>query len=204
VNKKVTITELLFRNAVDLVRLARIANNDGEPYDEVRWSIAAHLMSALALEGLANEIGEANYDKWTWERLEKADTPLKVRFLSGLGGRRPFDPSREPLQFISELKRTRDWIAHPKPLNPGDEIIVRSKAREISRNVSEDTKMMDGNTIFLGLGKLLDLFSFKKAATATLKAISAMRGLRDHLGLPRFDWLDALEHELKQVTSDAA
>ena len=201
---KVTITSGLIQNAIDLVRLSRIAHNDGKPDDEVRWSIGAHLMISLALEGLANELGEAIYDKWTWERLEKTDTPLKLRFLSGFGGRTPFDPAREPLQFISELKKTRDRIAHPKPQDAGDEVIVRSKAGDVSRNVSRDTKLRNGDTIFLALGKLLDRYTFEKAATATQNAITAMRTLRDHLEMSGFDWLDSKEQELKQVTNEAA
>jgi hypothetical protein len=201
---KVTITGALVQNAIDLVRLSREARHAGNPDDEVRWSIGAHLMISLALEGLANELGEAVYDTWTWERLEKTDTPLKLRFLSGFGGRTPFEPSSEPLQFISELKRTRDRLAHPKPQAAGDEIIVRSKAGEVRRNVPHETQLQDGDTIFLGLGKLLDTYNFAKAAAATQSAITAMRTLRDHLEMSALDWLDTREDELKQVINDAA
>ena len=200
---KVTITSALTQNAIDLVRLSRLARNEGNPDDEVRWSIGVHLMISLALEGLANELGEAIYDKWTWKKLEKTDTPLKLRFISGYGGRTSFDPSREPLQFISELKRTRDQIAHPKPQHAGDEVIVRSKGGEVSRNVSHETNLQDGDTVFVGLGKLLDQYTYEKATTVTQNAITAMQTLRDHLEMSGFDWLDSREQELKQITNGA-
>lgn len=200
---KVTITSALTQNAIDLVRLSRLARNEGNPDDEVRWSIGVHLMISLALEGLANELGEVIYDKWTWEKLEKTDTLLKLRFISGYGGRTSFDPSRPPLQFISELNKTRDRIAHPKPQLAGDEVIVRSKAGEVSRNVSHETKLRDGDTVFVGLGKLLDKYTYEKAATATQNAIAAMQKLRDHLEMSGFDWLDSREQELKQITNGA-
>ena len=89
-------------------------------------------------------------------------------------------------------------------IGAGDEVIVRSKAGDVSRNVSRDTKLRDGDTIFLALGKLLDRYTFEKAATATQNAITAMRTLRDHLEMSGFDWLDSKEQELKQVTNEAA
>lgn len=55
---KAYITCILFENAAQYVDLAFKASGDMAVHDEVRFSIGAHVMSALVLEGAVNEIGE--------------------------------------------------------------------------------------------------------------------------------------------------
>jgi hypothetical protein len=196
---KATITGWLILNAIDYVRRANDANTQNLPDDEVRFSIGAHLMIALAIEGISNEVGEALFDAWTWERLEKNETVLKWRLLSGLGGRKAFDPGKEPLQSVRHLATVRNEIAHPKVRDGGDEIIVRSKTGDVRRNVPDDEKLNDGDTVYFALGKLLDKYNSKAAAEGTRRGIAAIKKLRDHLEMSGLDWIERTERDFEEA-----
>jgi len=62
---KTTIAGILLRNAVEYVQRTRTAHARSRPNEEIRFSISAQLMIALAIEGIGNEIGEVAFDKWT-------------------------------------------------------------------------------------------------------------------------------------------
>jgi hypothetical protein len=196
---KTTITGWLVLNAIDHINDAYSANRENLPDDEVRFSVGAHLMIALAIEGIGNEVANVALDTWTRDRLEKTETPLKWRILSGVAGRTPFDPGKEPLQTVQHLVTLRNEIAHPKIQEGGDEIIVRSKTGKIVRNVPDDRRLEDGDTVYLALGKLLDTYNCKTAAQATQRAITAMKKLRDHLEISRLDWIDEVERKLQDT-----
>jgi hypothetical protein len=121
---KIAILSMLIRNAIEYVREAQVAHDNGRLDEEVRCSIGAQLMLALAVEGIGNEIAERMLDSWSWKRLEKSDTPFKWRFLSGFQGRKAFDPETEPLQTVQRLLSIRNRIAHPKIEDLGEEICV--------------------------------------------------------------------------------
>jgi hypothetical protein len=199
---KITITGGLIRNAIDLVRFSHIAHAKGNPDDEVRWSIGAHLMIAIALEGLANEVGETIVDTRTWKELRRASTPEKWRILSHFGGRVELDPKNEPLKSVSELMSLRHGIAHPKQLEGGQEVIVRSSVGRVQRNVPLDTRLEQGDTVFIALGELLDTYTSANAVNATQRALRAMKTLRDHFELANLDWIDDREKELQQLIEE--
>jgi hypothetical protein len=83
---KAYINQLLFQNAAQFVDLAFKASGEMAVHDEVRFSIGAHVMSALVLEGIANEIGETVLSTWEWKKFEKIDTSLKWLYISKLQG----------------------------------------------------------------------------------------------------------------------
>lgn len=92
--------------------------------------------------------------------MEKSDTPLKWRVISAIIGKNSLDPAAEPLQTVQRLSAIRNRLAHPKILELGAEIIVRSKDGAIRRNVQPDDKVEDGDLIMLGVGKLLNEHGF--------------------------------------------
>jgi hypothetical protein len=193
---KTSIAGILVRNAIEYVQRARLAHDERRPDEEVRLCIGANLMIALAIEGIGNEVGEAAFDTWQWRRLEKSDTPLKWYLLSGVGGRRAFEPNKEPLQTVQRLASIRNRIAHPKTEDLGDEMILRTKHGELRRRVSPDHVVEDGDWILLGLGKLIDEFSCKTTPEAVRTGIRAIRMLRQHLNVSGLDWVDEMEAKL--------
>jgi hypothetical protein len=198
---KATISHMLARNAMEYVRHARVAHAKGQPPDEVRFSIGAHVMIAMALEGIANEVGAAAFDKWSWDRLEKCETPLKWRLLSTRGKSKPFEPGKEPLQSVEKLSSMRNRIAHPKVLDLGNEIIVRSKEGQVRRNVQPDEVAKDGDHVVVGLGRLLNDFTAESAHKATKRGLAAMRALTKHLEVRGLDWIEGMEKDLSRTTS---
>jgi len=99
---KTTIASVLINNAIEFVKNAHHFNIDNQPDDEVRNSIGAHLMIALAIEGIGNEVEEIVFDSWQWLRIEKMDTPLKWYLISGLYGKKAFEPNKEPKRKTNE------------------------------------------------------------------------------------------------------
>ena len=195
---KNVLSSSLLGIAIDFVHRARAANAEGRLDQEVEFSIGAQLMIALAIEGVGNGIGEVWFDSWTWDRLEKSDTPLKWRLLSGIESREPFDPGSEPLQTVQRLSTIRNRIAHPKLEDLGTELIIRSEDGEIHRNVDPHSPVIGGDTIILGVGKLLDEgFNAKSSHELTRKAIEAIQAIRQHLAISGFDWIDHYEKKLK-------
>ena len=55
---KTTISGVLVGNAIDYVSQAREAAQLNHPDKEISLCISAHVMIAIALEGIANEIGD--------------------------------------------------------------------------------------------------------------------------------------------------
>jgi hypothetical protein len=54
---------------------------------EVQNSVVAQLLLGLAIEGTANEVGDALFSRWPADRFENADTAFKWWFLSAYAGR---------------------------------------------------------------------------------------------------------------------
>lgn len=201
--RRATISRALVLNAIDYVKQAQAACANARPDEEIRFSLGAHLMLALAMEGVANEIGEATFDKWSWDRLEKSDTPLKWRLVSSFDGRSPFAPDKEPLQTIQHLSRIRNRIAHPKPEPLGDETIVTTKTGELKRHVKDEYKLQDGDNIYVGYGKRLDAFNAQTSSESTTKAIRAIKLMRDHMNADGLEWLEGAERLLSMSHFDA-
>lgn len=192
---KTTIAGFLVRNAIEYVERAQAAHSDSHPDQEARFSIGAHLMIALAIEGIGNEVAEVAFDTWSWSRIEKCDTPLKWYLLSGFGGRKTFNPGKEPLQTVQRLTFIRNRLAHPKIEDLGSEIIIRSKDGEIRRNVGLDENIKAGDFVILGFGKLIDEFNVRSAIDATKKGIEAIKTLRQHLAISGLDWINDMEKD---------
>jgi hypothetical protein len=153
---KTTIASLLVRNATEYVKEAEIAHLDSDLQHEASASVGAHLMLALALEAIGNKVGYVAFGgkKGLWDRLEKVDTVTKWYILSTVGRRKAFDSGGEPLQPVEYMMKIRNNIAHPKVIEMGDEIIIRSMGGEVHRHVQRDRLLEDGDTILVGLGKL--------------------------------------------------
>src|SRR5262249_48523474 len=131
-----SMARVLIMHSIDALTRARASKRENYPDQEMRHAVAAYLMIALTIEGIGNEIGEAIFGTWEWDRIEKVDTPLKWYLISSAQARTPFDPGGEPLQTVQLLASIRNRIAHPKTIDMGDEIIVRSADGSLRRNVS--------------------------------------------------------------------
>lgn len=176
---KATISNLLMEQAKDCLLLAIEHRNLNEIDKEVRLGLNIHLLLGLTLEGIINEIGESLLDKWTWKELEKVNTPLKWRIISGL--KKGFDPSKEPMQTISELHKIRNKIAHPKSEILNSDIIIISDTGEIRKNLSDDERLPGGDlNFYIGYMEMIQdynarvsLFNIKRV----LKAIITLKKL---------------------------
>ena len=197
---KVQITPLLVANAIYHLHLAHDFHGQKSPIEEIQHSLGAFLMISLAVEGIANEAGEVTFDKWTWKKLERSEPALKWKILSGAAGRKPFSHGQEPLQTIIELTTIRNSIAHPKPIQGGDEIIIRPMDGSLKRNVSVDQELCEGDTIHLGLGSLLDDYNFTHSVKLVHRGIRAIKRLSDHLELCGIEWIDKKDKELTEAT----
>lgn len=192
---KASIAAALLTNAKEHVDGSYEARKTGEIDCEVRHSIGAQLSAAIALEGVANDVGAFGYGKWVWDRIEKADTPLKWHLISGLGKEAAFDPGQEPLQSVQRLHAKRNQLAHPKTLNLGEEIIVRDEKGAVRRQVAGSEAAQGGWTVFLGFGELLDEHGFNADAAfeAVTAATSAVKALRQHLEIQGLEWIDGVK-----------
>jgi hypothetical protein len=197
---KTSIANLLMHNAVDHVKRSLAAEKKRQKYEEICHSIAAHLMAALVLEGIGNEVSEVAFSTWAWKRIEKMDTALKWYILSGLHGSKQFDPSKEPLRTVQHLQKIRNRIAHPKIMDRGKEIIIISKDGKLHRNVSMDKKLKDGDAVLLGYGKLLNEFNANSAKQVVEKTIEALKCLREHLRISGLEWIENFEKKVSGVT----
>jgi len=187
---KQSIVKILLENAVEHMRSSLSAHRENNIPEEIRHSISAHLMAALALEGFANQISENVLDKWVWRRIEKMDTPLKWHFISGLNGLKPFGPPDQPLQIVQKLHSIRNRLVHPKIMDVGDEIIVLESNGNLRRNVPIDEKVKDGDTILVGYGKLFDEFNSSSAQKVVECSINAVKQLIGHLSITGLEWVD--------------
>lgn len=201
---KTTIAIVLLRNAVEYIRQAQTANKKNRPDEEVRCCIGAYVMIAHALEAIINEIGEAAFEEWQWIRLEKTDPTLKWYALSAIVGKQPFDPSKEPLQIIQRLNSIRNRIAHPKVQDLGDDVFVRSKDGRLKRNPDPNYILQHGDSIFVGIGKLLDEFNYKVTMETYNKCIVAINEIRALLKITGLEWIDDMDKYLKRKTKKSA
>lgn len=200
---KTTISSVLINNAIEFVKDARISHNSNQPDDELRKSIGAHLMIALAIEGIGNEVGEIVFDNWEWSRIEKTDTPLKWYLISGTFGKKSFEPSKEPLQTIQRLHSIRNRIAHPKIIDLGNEIIIRTRNGKLLRNVKPEYVLKDGDHIWAGVGKLLDEFNYETSINIVKKSLIAIKKLRGHLSITGLEWIDHFEKNINKIKKTA-
>jgi len=196
-----TISSIVIRNAIEYVYKARAANRSKRPDKEVCYSIGAHLMIAIAIEGIGNEIGEAAFGKDKWNRLERRRTVYKWRLLSEINKNKPFSLNKEPLLTVDYINSVRNRIAHPKVVDLGDEIIIRSKNRVLRRNPQPNYILKEGDTLFVGVTKLLTEFNYRTSFDAIRKSISAIRVLREHITVTGLDWIDDMEKKFLRRTS---
>lgn len=193
------VTQLLLENACELAERAHHAHHKGLVDDEVRLSIGAHLLAALALEGAINEVGESLLGTWLCQRIERAAPPLKWLVVSKFTCDEAFQPDREPLQTVQCLHQKRNRIAHPKAVELGGGITIGHADGRVDRDVPLDTPLASGDHIYVGFEKLLDEFNSSTAQKAARRSVAALRELRNrthYSGLPwledtakRFPWL---------------
>ncbi|MEZ6130056.1 MAG: hypothetical protein R3C59_15335 [Planctomycetaceae bacterium] len=187
-----TISAILLKSALQFTTDATVAEGEAKPDKEMQSSLLAHLTMAIALEGLANDLSHAFFDKETYRDIErKCDTVLKWRLLTSQDGHSPLDKGKPHLQVVAELQSIRNNdLVHPKPFDMGNEIIIRSTNGNIQRNAPLDQKLSDGDEIHVSLGKLLDKFNAKITRRRLVALFDASIYLRDHLSADGLDWLN--------------
>lgn len=116
---KQTISRVLPKHALDFLGRAEEAKNEKRPVDEISACMGAHLMIAITVEGIANELGAIVFGGALLDHFDRVDTAMKWYLLSELSGRVAFDFGQEPLQTIQMVVSTRNRIAHPKVENFG-------------------------------------------------------------------------------------
>jgi hypothetical protein len=138
-----TIAGALMRDAIECLKQAQLAHSENCLEDETRFSIGAQSMLALAIESVSSEVGEMIFEPWAWQRLDKYDTPLKWYFISQFDGRKPFDPSTEPLQTVQRLTAIRERIALPRLEDFCDEIMSSSKGLSFNNSINFSDHIID-------------------------------------------------------------
>jgi hypothetical protein len=188
--KRAYITKLLFLNASELASLAEETHGRGLVQKEIRLSMAAHLMAALSLEGAVNEIGQEKLGNWIWERAEKLDPAAKWAILPWLANGAHFSPGEEPVQTVVDLQRVRNVIAHPKGKQLGTDLILGHEDGGVERDVPLETKVADGDRLYVGYGDLLDDFNARTAQEAIDRTLKALRRLRESTQYEGLAWVD--------------
>lgn len=186
---KMTISSILMDNAINYTSREREASEDNYPLREIPQCISAQIMAAIALEGIANEIGDAIYAPSFLNHFERASTLMKWYTLSSFDGRTPFILGKEPLQTVQSLAPVRNRIAHPKVENFGDDIIIRSGSGQLLRDVGLDHIVQPGDHIMIGAGGLLEQFNYRSTKTSLVKAIKSIDTLRLHLSVKGLEWV---------------
>jgi hypothetical protein len=199
---KIHITGALFRNALLSVESANAAHDNGWLDAEVQHSLAAHLMCALALEGIINEVGESVLSSWAWERTEKIDTSFKWLVVSKFLDGAPFEPGREPLGTVVDLQSVRNRIAHPKSFPPGDEVMVRHQDGSATRDAQPGYVLQEGDTVFAGFGKLLVEFNASSAQRFAIRTNAAFRALKEKVKGNLIDWVKDFESQYSWLKTD--
>ncbi len=190
-----TISSILLQDAINRVKLAIKAKVKSHIEEEIRNSIGAHLILGITLEGIGNEFGELALDKWTWERLEKSDPPLKWKIIS-TKKEKGFKSGEEPLQTVQALQKIRNKIVHPKIEEHGEDIIVIRKNGKIFRNADGKGKIKDGDKIMKSYGKLYDEYNAKNALDKLKSTMNALITFRDHMKYNGFGWMDGLKKKV--------
>lgn len=179
---KASIASFLIFQAKTCLDNALSAREKFDIDQELKYSITAHLLLGIALEGVINDIGESHFDSWTWKKLEKSSTPLKWKLVTNEKAR--FEPSKEPLQTIDKLYRLRNTIAHPKSNETDKSIIIISDCGNVVINPKDDDLLPEGDlTFYQGYKNLIEEFNgyktlgrFKKAMQAILEVGSLFPG----------------------------
>jgi hypothetical protein len=189
--EKAYITKLFFDNAVQFVRLAQDAHNDGRVEDEVRCSMGAHSMCAVALESIINEVAETVLAS-AWKQAEMSNTIFKWIVVSKFLNGEPFAAGAEPLQTVSELQGERNKLVHPKAFDLGTENIVRNKDGRVRREVPEEYRLMDGDPVYVGFGVLLAKYNHSSACRAAIRTYSAFKELKKRSPTEALKWVEVL------------
>ena len=144
--------------------------------EEIEESININLLLGITLEGVINEIGEKILDKWTWNELEKTNTSLKCRVISGFSDK--VTPDRKPLQTVMKFQKIRNTIAHPKPIKNEDDIIIESTSGAIKVNPSDDLPLPPEELmVYIGHEKLYHSYNFKEAQENIIEVLVAITGI---------------------------
>jgi hypothetical protein len=194
---KQTISRILLQHALDFLGRAEEAANEKRAVDEISACIGAHLMIAITVEGIANELGAAVFGGALLDHFDRADTVMKWYLLSGFDGRVAFDFGQEPLQTIQMVVSMRNRIAHPKVENFGDEVMIRTSSGELLRNVSLDHPVQAGDQIIYAAGEHLKKFNHADTKRRIQKCILAVDALSRHLAVTGLEWTEQVLAELK-------
>lgn len=197
---KSSIGFLLLHNAFDHSRQCLAAHDEARPRDEVRHSISVHLMCALTLEALGNEAAEVVLDAWALRKIDKTDTPAKWHIVSKIGGKSVFLPSAEPIQSVQRLQAVRNRIAHPKPINLGNDIMIASKNGSLLRNPMPDHVLHPGDEIIIGFGKLLDEFNVDSARKSVQETVAAIEILAINIPQMNLNWINSFKKQFPEIT----
>jgi len=116
----------LYLAAESLIKDATQAATKNDRETEVNHSIGAIVLLLLSTEALINRVYEgfirSKFPKWVNEEIsDKWSFTMKWYFAPLLfefrDNAKTFEVDKEPWQSFSELKKIRDYFAHPKPLS---------------------------------------------------------------------------------------
>ena len=116
----------LYLAADSLIKDAKQAATKDDREAEVNHSIGAIVLLLLSTEGLINRVYEefirSKFPSWVNEEMmDKWSFTMKWYFAPLLfefnDNAKTFEVDKEPWQSFSELKKIRDYFAHPKPIS---------------------------------------------------------------------------------------
>lgn len=166
--------------------------------EEVSNSISAHIMMAIAIEGIINEFGELTIDTWTWEKLEKSEPSLKARVISNFKKKDCIKPGEQTLEFIQNIFRIRNKLVHPKMTRVGKDIFSTND-KKIIIDPPDDFPVSQVHTVYSGYKEIYDDFNAKSSYQNLIKTIDSIINLRDCIGIKGYEWFDDTKKEIMAI-----
>jgi len=164
-----------------LIRIARVELELAKPGNvgEFDHAFTAITFSALAIEALANAVGDRVIPDW--KDFESSSPYAKARLLAERLGA-PYEHDKEPWQTIRWLSRFRNQVAHPKPeLVKSEEIVPAAEADDLGFNPPKSK---------------LELQVSEQNAKRAVEAVEQLKysltdriKIDDRFGLPSDGWL---------------
>jgi mRNA-degrading endonuclease YafQ of YafQ-DinJ toxin-antitoxin module len=197
-HKAIIIEFLLEKAKLDLLS-GMEAHKNNRIEKEIQIGININLLLGIAIEGIANDIGEHIMGD-EWKDIEKCSILAKWIIIFKLKGKE-VDKGRKPLQVFDKLRSLRNKIAHPKLELVENDIILISKNGQWVKNPSDDYKLPDGDiAVYIGYGDFYDKFNISN----TLKNMKeALESIKDVMGfLPNtssLSYCNGIYDEIKNI-----
>jgi hypothetical protein len=196
--KKASITKFLLEKAkLDLLSGIE-AHKNNLIEEEIQTGININLLLGIAIEGIANDIGE-NIMGNEWKDIEKSSILTKWIIIFKLKGKE-VDKGRMPLQTFNKLISLRNTIAHPKSELIENDMILISDGQWV-RNPPDDYILPDNDiAVYIGYGKRLEKFNISNALKNMKDVLESLKDVMEFLPDTSFlSYCNGIYNEIKNI-----